>query len=422
MKIVVLKFGGTSVGSIKKIKKVADIIVGYKRKNYKVVVVSSAMSGVTNELIKKSSKISNNFPNSEYDVLVSTGEQMACSLIAGRLIHKGYKSRSWLAWQIPILTVGVHKNSRINQINKIKIIKYLRKGGIPIITGFQGVNNDNRITTIGRGGSDASAIMLAKFFRAERCIIYTDVEGIYTTDPNKLKKAKKIKVISYEEMLEMASLGAKVMQPVSIQDARLNRIDIEVKSSFINKSGTLITKRSNIINNKIVTGISSTQNDSKVSLIGVKDKPGVAAAIFKPLSKNLINVDMVVQNISANGKETDLTFTIKTDDLNKTKKIIHENKTINYRKLVFEKGVSKISVIGVGMITTPGVTFRMFQTLANKQINIKVISTSEIKISVLIEKKNTQRALIALHKEFKLNQKKWALDLSEISKEEKQKK
>ena len=406
MKIVVLKFGGTSVGSIKKIKKVAEIIVGYKRKNYKVVVVSSAMSGVTNELIKKSSEISNNFPISEYDVLVSTGEQMACSLIAGRLIHKGYKSRSWLAWQIPILTVGAHKNSRINQINKIKIIKYLRKGGIPIITGFQGVNNDNRITTIGRGGSDASAIMLAKFFRAERCIIYTDVEGVYTTDPNKLKKAKKIKVISYEEMLEMASLGAKVMQPVSIQDARLNRIDIEVKSSFKNKSGTLITKRSNIINNKIVTGISSTQNDSKVSLIGVKDKPGVAAAIFKPLSKNLVNVDMVVQNISANGKETDLTFTIKTDDLNKTKKIIQENKTINYRKLVFEKGVSKISVIGVGMITTPGVTFRMFQTLANKQINIKVISTSEIKISVLIDKKNTQRALIALHKEFKLDHKK----------------
>ena len=330
MKIVVLKFGGTSVGTIKKIKKVAEIIADYKRKNYKVVVVSSAMSGVTNELIKKSHEISNNFSISEHDVLVSTGEQVACSLIAGRLIHKGYKSRSWLSWQVPILTVGNYKNSRINQINKIKIIKYLRKGGIPIITGFQGVNNDNRITTIGRGGSDASAIMLAKFFRAERCIIYTDVEGVYTTDPNKLKKAKKIKVISYEEMLEMASLGAKVMQPVSIQDARLNRIDIEVKSSFKNKSGTLITKRSNIINNKIVTGISSTQNDSKVSLIGVKDKPGVAAAIFKPLSKNLINVDMVVQNISANGKETDLTFTIKTDDLNKTKKIIKENKNIIY--------------------------------------------------------------------------------------------
>ena len=406
MKIVVLKFGGTSVGTIKKIKKVAEIIADYKIKNYKVVVVSSAMSGVTNELIKKSSEISNNFSISEHDVLVSTGEQVACSLIAGRLIHKGYKSRSWLSWQVPILTVGTYKNSRINQINKVKIIKYLRDGGIPIITGFQGVNNDNRVTTIGRGGSDASAIMLAKFFKAERCIIYTDVEGVYTTDPNKLKKAKKIKIISYEEMLEMASLGAKVMQPVSIQDARLNRIDIEVKSSFKNKSGTLITKRSNIINNKIVTGISSTQNDSKVSLIGVRDKPGVAAAIFKPLSKNLINVDMVVQNISANGKETDLTFTIKTDDLNKTKKIIQENKTINYRKLIFEKGVSKISVIGVGMITTPGVTFRMFQTLANKKINIKVISTSEIKISVLIDKKNTQKALIALHKEFKLDEKK----------------
>jgi len=406
MKIVVLKFGGTSVGSVKKIKKVAEIIGDYKKKNYRVIVVSSAMSGVTNKLIKKSLEISNNFSKSEYDVLVSSGEQIACSLLAARLIHNGHKSRSWLSWQVPIITVGAHMNSRINHINKKKIIKYLKEGGIPIIAGFQGVNNENRITTIGRGGSDASAIMLAKFFEAEKCIIYTDVEGVYTTDPNKLKKAKKIKMISYEEMLEMASLGAKVMQPVSIQDARLNRIDIEVRSTFTKKSGTLITKRSRIINNKIVTGISSTQNDSKVSLIGVKDKPGVAAAIFKPLSKNLINVDMVVQNISANGRETDLTFTIKTEDLNKTRKIIQENKNIDYRKLLFEKGVSKISIIGVGMITTPGVTFRMFQTLANKKINIKVISTSEIKISVLIDKKNTQKALVALHKEFKLHHKK----------------
>ena len=279
----------------------------------------------------------------------------------------------------------------------------MKEGGIPIVTGFQGINSQNRVTTIGRGGSDATGIMLAKFFKAERCIIYTDVEGVFTTDPNKLKKAKKIKVISYEEMLEMASLGAKVMQSVSIQDARLNRIDIEVKSSFIKKSGTLITKRSNIINNKIVTGISSTQNDSKVSLIGIKDRPGVAASIFKPLSQNSINVDMVVQNISANGMETDLTFTIKTEDLIKTKRIIKDNKSINFRKLLLEKGVSKISIIGVGMITTPGVTFRMFQALANKKINIKVISTSEIKISVLIDKKNTKKALVALHKEFKLD-------------------
>ena len=405
MKIVVLKFGGTSVGTIEKIKNVASIISNYLKKKYKVIVVSSAMSGVTNELINKSKKISGNFSGTEYDVLVSSGEQVACSLIAGRLIHKGCKSRSWLSWQVPIITKGPHKNSRISQINKNKIIKYLKDGGTPIITGFQGISDKNRISTIGRGGSDASAIMIAKFFKAERCVIYTDVEGVYTTDPNKLKKAKKIKVISYEEMLEMASLGAKVMQPVSIQDARLNRIDIEVKSSFIKKTGTLITKRSNIINNKIVTGISSTRNDSKVSLIGVRDKPGVAASIFKPLSKNSINVDMVVQNISANGKETDLTFTIKTEDLNKTKKIIQSNRSIKFRKLLLKKDVSKISVIGVGMITTPGVTFRMFQTLANKKINIQVISTSEIKISVLIDKRNTKKALIALHKEFKLDNK-----------------
>ncbi len=403
MKIVVLKFGGTSVGTIKKIKKIADIIEIYKRKNYKVIVVSSAMSGVTNELVKKSREISQNFSEEEYDVLVSSGEQVACALIAGRLIHKGLKSRSWLAWQIPMLTEGSHKNSRINLINKNNIFKYLKEGGVPIIAGFQGINKNERITTIGRGGSDATAIMVSKFFKAQKCIIYTDVEGVYTTDPNKLKKAKKIKIISYEEMLEMASLGAKVMQPVSIQDARLNKVDIEVKSSFVKRSGTLITKRFNIVKNKIITGISSTHNDAKVSLIGVKDKPGVAASIFKPLSKNLINVDMVVQNISANGKETDLTFTIKSEDLNKTKKIIKENTNINFRKLLFEKEVSKISIIGVGMITTPGVTFRMFQALANKKINIKVISTSEIKISVLIDKKSSKKALEVLHKEFKLN-------------------
>jgi len=244
---------------------------------------------------------------------------------------------------------------------------------------------------------------LAKFLKAERCVIYTDVEGVYTTDPNKLKEAKKIKSISYEEMLEMASLGSKVMQPVSIQDARLNRINIEVKSSFVKTTGTLITKRKNIINNKIITGISTTQNDAKVTLVGVKDKPGVAALIFKPLSKNSINVDMVVQNISANGKETDLTFTIKNEDLNKTKKIISENNKIRYRKLIFDKDVSKISIIGVGMVTTPGVTFRMFQALANKKINIQVISTSEIKISVLINKKNINKAVNVLHKEFKLD-------------------
>ena len=245
--------------------------------------------------------------------------------------------------------------------------------------------------------------MFAKFFNAEKCIIYTDVDGVYSTDPNKLKSAKKIKVISYEEMLEMASLGSKVMQPHSIQDARLNRVDIEVRSSFTDNEGTLITKRKNIINNKIITGISNTTNDAKVTLLGVKDKPGIAAAIFKPLSENSINVDMVVQNISANGRETDLTFTIKLDDLSKTKKIILQNKKINFRDLIFDKNVSKVSIIGVGMVTTPGVTYRMFQALAKQKINIQVISTSEIKISVLIDKKNVQKAISSLHKEFKLN-------------------
>ncbi len=404
MKIVVLKFGGTSVGTIEKIKKVTDIIIEYKKKKNKVIVVSSAMSGVTNDLIKKSKQISYNFVGSEYDVLVSSGEQVACSLIAGRLNHKGFKSRSWLGWQIPIFTNGPYTNSRIQHVNKNKLSRFLKEGGIPIITGFQGVNMNERVTTIGRGGSDASAIMIAKFFKAQRCIIYTDVEGVYTTDPNKLKKAKKIKQISYEEMLEMASLGAKVMQPVSIQDARLNRINIEVKSSFVKKPGTLITKRKNLNNNRIITGITSTHNDAKVTLVGVKDRPGVAASIFKPLSLNSINVDMVVQNISPNGKETDLTFTIKAEELNKTKKIIQENKSINFKKVLFQKGVSKISIIGVGMITTPGVTFRMFQALANKKINIQVISTSEIKISVLINKKDAKKAVVTLHKEFKLQE------------------
>ena len=403
MKIVVLKFGGTSVGTIDRINKVANIIIGHVKRRYKVIVVSSAMSGATNDLIKKSKKISKNFNSSEYDVLVSTGEQASCALIAGRLNHLGYKSSSWMGWQIPIFTEGNYSSSRISSIYKKKILSFLKSGGIPVITGFQGINKDNRITTLGRGGSDASAIMLSKFFKASKCIIYTDVSGVMTTDPRTLKSAKKIKVISYEEMLEMASLGAKVMQPHSIQDARLNRIDVAVKSSFVKNTGTLITKRKNISNNKIITGITSTKNDTKLTLVGVKDKPGVAASIFKPLSQSFINVDMVVQNISPNGKETDLTFTVKMDELQKTSKLLKQNKNVKFKKLIIDKNVSKVSIIGVGMITTPGVTYRMFQTLANKGINILVISTSEIKISVLINKNNLKKAVSALHKEFGLN-------------------
>jgi len=403
MKTVVLKFGGTSVGSIERIKKVANIIGSYKKKNIGVIVVSSAMSGATNDLIKKTRELSNNFDPAEYDVLLSSGEQVACALIAGRLKHLGYKSRSWLSWQLPIITEGPYSASRINKINRNKILKFISSGGIPIITGFQGINSDNRITTLGRGGTDTSAIMLAKFFNASACDIYTDVDGVYTTDPRNHPKAKKIHKISYDEMLEMASLGAKVMQPTSVQDAKLNNISFSVKSSFVKNKGTLITGNKKAFSDQIITGITSTKSDAKVTMIGVKDKPGVAASIFKPLSLNQINVDMVVQNISLNSKETDLTFTIKLEDLKKTEKTIKQNKKISFREFTYDRNVSKVSIIGVGMITTPGITYRMFQALASKKINIMVISTSEIKISVLISNKHVKKAIAALHKEFKLD-------------------
>jgi len=403
MKTVVVKFGGTSVGSIGKIKKICKIISSYKKKKNNVLVISSAMGGVTNELINKSKQISNNFDNAEYDALLSSGEQVACALIAGRLNHLGIKARSWQSWQIPIITKGPFTSSRISNIHVKELNKFLKKGGVPVITGFQGINKNLRLTTIGRSGSDATAIMLAKFIKADECVIYTDVDGVYTTDPRDYKKAKKIKKIHYDEMLEMASLGSKVMQPTSVQDAKLNNIDIKVKSSFVNKSGTLITGSKKAFSDQIITGISSTKSDAKVTIIGVKDRPGVAASIFKPLSKNLINVDMVVQNISLDGRETDLTFTIKSDDLKKTEKLIKKNKKISFKKLSYDKGVSKVSIIGVGMITTPGITYRMFQALALKKINILVISTSEIKISVLVSAKHVKRAVAALHKEFNLD-------------------
>ena len=403
MKTVVLKFGGTSVGSLDRIKKIAKTIGTYKKKKLNVIVVSSAMSGTTNDLIKKSKELSNNFDTAEYDALLASGEQIACSLIAGRLKHLNYKARSWMSWQLPIITDGPHGGARIEKIYKKEIIKFINSGGIPIVTGFQGINQKNRITTLGRGGTDASAIMLAKFFNADECIIYTDVDGVYTTDPRINKKAKKIHKISYDEMLEMASLGAKVMQPTAVQDAKLNNVNFTVKSSFIKKNGTLITSSKKAFSNQIITGITSTKNDSKVTISGVKDKPGVAASIFKPLSLNQINVDMVVQNISLNGKETDMTFTIKSDDLKKTESLIKQNKNISFRKISYDKNVSKVSIIGVGMITTPGITYRMFQALAKKKINIMVISTSEIKISVLILNKLVKKAIAALHKEFKLD-------------------
>ena len=405
MRIIVLKFGGTSVGNIERIKKITKLIENYKKKKIGVIVVSSAMSGVTNDLIGKSKKLSKNFDLKEYDVLVSSGEQISCALISGYLEKIGYKSRSFMGWQVPIITDSNHGNSKILHISKKNVLNFLKKNGIPVIAGFQGIDLNNRITTLGRGASDYTAIMISKYFKAEKCVIYTDVEGVMTTDPKIYKNAIKINEISYEEMLEMSSLGSKVMQSNSVQDARLNRIKVDVRSSFKNRNGTLITKRKNISGNKIIRGISSTKNDAKITLVGVKDKPGIAASIFEPLSNNNINVDMVVQNISANGVETDITFTIKLENLTKTKKLLQNNNKIKYKKILIDANVSKISIIGVGMITTPGVTYRMFRSLSKENINILVISTSEIKISVLINRKNIKRAVSALHKEFNLHKK-----------------
>ena len=403
MSLIVLKFGGTSVGSIKKINYVAKIIKKHHHKKNKLIVVSSAMSGVTNDLIKKSKQISKNFDKFEYDVLLSSGEQIACALLSGALLKIGLKSRSWLSWQIPIITKGDHKSSRIISINKKEILKYVNSGGIPIITGFQGISNNRRITTLGRGGSDATAISIAKFFSADDCFIYTDVSGVYTTDPKLNSKAKKIKKISYEEMLEMASLGAKIMQPISLQDAMINDIDINVRSTFINSNGTKISNNQQLFNKNPITGIAFTKNEAKITLIGVMDRPGTAASIFKPLADNQINVDMVVQTSSPDGGQTDITFTIIKDDVKNCIKILKENKKISYKKIIHDDKVSKVSIVGAGMIATPGVTYRMFQALAKKKINIMVISTSEIKISVLINQKNIKKAIKVLHKEFDLD-------------------
>ena len=400
MPLIVLKFGGTSVGSCDKIIKVAKLVKQYYDQKNKVIVVSSAMSGATDDLIKKSKKISNTFEKSEQDVLVSTGEQITCSLLAGALIDLGLKSRSWLSWQLPILTEGSHTSSRIKKINIKEVLSFIKKGGIPVITGFQGVSIDRRVTTIGRGGSDASAIAIAKFFGADSCVIYTDVDGVYTTDPKVNSKAKQIDKISYEEMLEMASLGAKVMQPSSIQDAMLNNIKIDIRSTFSKNLGTKITDEINVISKKAITGISYTKDIAKITVIGVKDKPGVASEMFKPLKE--INLDMIVQSSSADKGETDITFTIKREDIKKAINLLKKNKKISYEKIIQNDKVSKVSVVGAGMITQPGVAQKFFNALAKKKINIMVISTSEIKISVLIHQKHTNKAVKVLHKEFDL--------------------
>ena len=402
MKKKVLKFGGTSVGTIERIQHVANIIKKEHDSGNQIIVVVSAMAGKTNELLKLSHSISENFDKRELDVLLSSGEQVTCALLTAALIKMKLKAKSWLNWQIPILTEGDHSNSRIINVNIGKINQFI-EDGIAIVPGFQGISKDGDITTIGRGGSDATAVAFAKLFDANTCEIYTDVDGVYSTDPNKIPVAKKIEKISYDEMLELSSLGAKVMQSSAVQTAMMYDIPLEVKSTFTNRKGTKIFDQNSLDYTKSVTGVAYSKDDAKITLVGVEDKPGVAANIFEPLNKAQINVDMVIQNISSDQKKTDITFTIKRSDLNKTKSILEQNNTIKYQNITHNDKVAKVSIVGAGMVSTPGVTYRMFRALADEKINILAISTSEIKLSVIIEEEKTLKAVKKLHTIFDLD-------------------
>ncbi len=400
----VLKFGGTSVGTIDRILHVANIIKKEHEANNEIIAVVSAMSGKTNDLIQQSKKISDNFNKRELDVLLSSGEQVTCALLAGALTELGLKCKSWLNWQIPILTEGENLNARIINMSILKINEFLSQKGIVIIPGFQGISRDGDVTTIGRGGSDATAVAIAKIFNSDTCEIYTDVDGVYSTDPNKIPVAKKIEKISYDEMLELSSLGAKVMQPSAVQTAMMYNIPLEVKSTFTNRKGTKIFNQDNNIDyTKSVTGVAYSKDDAKITILSVADKPGVAANIFEPLSKNQINVDMVIQNISSDLRTTDITFTIKRDDVAKTINILENNRNIKYDDINYNDKVSKVSIVGAGMVSTPGVTYKMFRSLADENINILAISTSEIKLSVIINEDDTLKAVKKLHTIFELD-------------------
>ncbi len=399
----VLKFGGTSVGTTERIRHVANIVKKEHSEGNKVIVVVSAMAGKTNELIKLSDDISDEFNKRELDVLLSSGEQVTCALLAGALIKLNIKAKSWMNWQIPILTEGEHTNARIINMHVEKINNYLDEDGVAIIPGFQGISKNGDITSIGRGGSDATAVAVAKIFNAESCEIYTDVDGVFSTDPNKIPVAKKIDKISFDEMLELSSLGAKVIQSSAVQTAMIYDIPLEVRSTFTDRKGTKIFNQDNIDYTKSVTGVAYSKDDAKITIVSVEDRPGVAANIFEPLSKAQINVDMVIQNISSDQKTTDITFTVKRDDITKTKKILKENKNINYKEIIQNEKVAKVSIVGAGMVSTPGVTYRMFRALSDEKINILAISSSEIKLSVIIDEENILKAVKKLHTIFDLD-------------------
>jgi len=401
---IVQKFGGTSVADMTRIKTVAETVKRELDTGNQVAVVLSAMAGVTDQLVGYAAQTGAVFDAREYDVVVSTGEQVTVGLLALALQNLGVMARSWLGWQVPIRTDNAHGKARIKAIETAELRRRMEQGEVPVVAGFQGFGPDNRITTLGRGGSDTSAVALAAALEADRCDIYTDVDGVYTCDPRIVAKARKIDKITYEEMLELASLGAKVLQTRSVVLAMRMGVRLQVRSSYSDAPGTLVVDEDEIVEHEMVSGIAYSRDEAKITLVRVEDKPGVAAAIFGPLADASINVDMIVQNVSADGQATDITFTVPRAELERTVETLEaKQKQLGYAKLISDAGVAKISVIGVGMRSHAGVAQKMFKTLGEKSINIQVISTSEIKVSVLVAEEYTELALRALHSAYGLD-------------------
>jgi aspartate kinase len=401
---IVMKFGGTSVGDVPRIQNVARRIKAEAERGNEVAVVVSAMSGVTNQLVDYVRQTAPIADLREYDTAVATGEQVTVALLSIALQELGVSARSWLGWQLPIRTSDAHGSARIRSIDTTIIEERFKEGQVAVVAGFQGLSDNNRITTLGRGGSDTSAVALAAALKAGRCDIYTDVDGVYTCDPRIVAKAKKLDKITYEEMLEMASQGAKVLQTRSVELAMNHRVRLQVLSSFEDKPGTLVVDEEEIVEQAVVSGIAYSRDEAKVTLIRVPDRPGVAAGIFGPLAENAINVDMIVQNISLDGQTTDMTFTVGRADLKRALAVLEQNAAaLGNPKIVHDATVAKVSVIGVGMRSHAGVAQQMFKSLASKGINIQVITTSEIKISVLIDEAYTELALRTLHTAYGLD-------------------
>jgi aspartate kinase len=401
---IVQKFGGTSVADIVRIKAVAATVKRELDDGHQVCVVLSAMAGVTDQLVGYAADAGGAHYSPEYDTVLATGEQVTAGLLALSLQEMGVEARSWLGWQIPIRTDGVHGRARIEKIEIEGLEETFTDGSVPVIAGFQGLGPDGRVTTLGRGGTDTTAVAVAAALGADRCDIYTDVDGVYTTDPRIVANARKLEKITYEEMLEMASLGAKVLQTRAVEMAMKTRQRLHVRSSYSDVPGTLVVDEDEIVEQELVSGIAYSRDEAKITLVQVDDKPGIAAAIFGPLADASINVDMIVQNVSADGKATDLTFTVAKADLDRAVETVEARKDdLNYVDLLSDSNVVKISVIGVGMRSHAGVAQRMFETLAEKGINIQVISTSEIKVSVLVAEDYTELALRALHTAYGLD-------------------